>query len=78
MHGVFKVTVVRDLDCQLRALAHSQRRAGNRAVVGEHPHGRVAELLRHRRDPQVELIRVGQLNRLWRACLLEALVSDGK
>ena len=39
-----------------------QRRAGDGAVVGEHPHGRVADALGHRRDAQREPVAVGELD----------------
>ena len=40
-----------------------QRRAGDGAVVGEHPHRRVADALGHRRDAQREPVAVGELDR---------------
>src|SRR5687768_18325439 len=36
-------TAVLDVDRNGRTLAHAQRRPRDRAVVGEHPHGRVAD-----------------------------------
>ena len=39
---------------ELGPLRHPQRRAGDGAVVGEHPHRRVADALGHRRDAQRE------------------------
>ena len=53
---------VLDVDEDLRALRDPQRRAGDRAVVGEHPHGGVADALGHRRDPQREAVAVGELD----------------
>ena len=43
-----------------------QGRTWDRAVVAQHPHGCVAEPLGDRRDPQVELGTVGQLDHLGR------------
>src|SRR5581483_1904067 len=34
------------------------------AVVGEHPHGRVADSLRHRSDPELEGFAVGNIHDL--------------
>ena len=70
--GGLHVALVLDVDDDLRALLHLERGAGDRAVVGQHPHRRVAKPLGHRRDPQVELIAVGQLDQLGGACLGKA------
>ena len=64
VHGRLQVTLVHHIDDDLRPLPHSQRRAGDRTVVGEHPHSRIAEPLRHRSDPQLEHIAVGYLDEL--------------
>ena len=60
--GALHVALVLDVDNDLRALLHFQRRPWNRAVVGEHPHRRVAELLGDRSDPQLEFVALGQLD----------------
>ena len=66
VHGRLEVALVDDVDDELRALAHAQRRAGDRAVVGDHAHGVVADPLRDRRDPQLERVAVGELHDLGR------------
>jgi hypothetical protein len=48
-------------------LLHLQGWPADRAVVGQHPHRGVAELLGHQSDPQVELVTVGKLGQLGRA-----------
>ena len=77
MHRPLEISGVLDLDRELRSLSHPQRRAGDRAVVGQHPHGRVGETLCDGRDPELEPIRVGQLDPLGVLCLVEACGSDG-
>ena len=67
VHRLLQVAVVDDVDLDLRALADLQRRPGNRAVVGQHPHGGVAEPLAHRRDPQLKALTLGQLDKLGRS-----------
>ena len=64
MHGRLEVAVVRDVDDELGALAHAQRRAGNRAVVREHAHRRVPDPLRDRADPQVDRVAVAEVDHL--------------
>jgi hypothetical protein len=66
VHGLLQVAVVDDIDLDLRALADLQRRPGDGAVVSQHPHGGVAELLAHGRDPQLEALIRGQLDNLGR------------
>ena len=63
------VALVLGVDHDLRSLLHLQGRTGDGAVVAQHPHGRVAEPLGNRRDPQVELGTVGQLDDLGRCRL---------
>ena len=58
------VALVLGVDDDLRPLLDLQGRAGDRAVVAEHPNRRVADPLGHRRDAQVELVAVGQLDHL--------------
>ena len=60
--GRLHVALVLDVDQQLRPLGNPQRRAGDGAVVGEHPHRRVADALGHRRDAQREAVAVGELD----------------
>ena len=64
--GRLEVALVDDVHDELRALAHAQRRAGDGAVVGDHPHGVVADPLRDRRDPELEGVAVGELHHLGR------------
>ena len=52
------------MDGDRRALRDLQRRAGDRAAVGEHPHGRIADPLLDRRDLELELVAVGKLDEL--------------
>ena len=59
-----QVAPVLDIDDDLGVLLHLQGRPGYRAVVGQHPHPGVAEILGHRRDAQVEAVAVGQLDHL--------------
>jgi hypothetical protein len=49
-----------------RALRDLQRRTGHRAVVGQHPHRRVADPLLDRHDLELELVAVGELDDLGR------------
>ena len=55
MDGVLHVASVLDVDGYLGALADFERRAGDGAVVGEHPHSGVPEALGDRRDAQLDL-----------------------
>ncbi len=66
VHRLLQVALVDDVDLDLRALADLQRRPGNRAVVGQHPHRGVAEPLAHRRDPQPKALTPSQLYELSR------------
>ena len=68
----FRVALVLDVDDDLGALAHLERRTGDRAVVGEHPHRGVADPLGDRRDLQVEPVTVAQLDHLRGACRRES------
>ncbi len=70
--GRLQIALVLDVDDDLGALAHLQRRPGDRAVVGEHSHRGVADPLGDRRDRQVEPVTVAQLDHLRGACLGEA------
>jgi hypothetical protein len=54
VHRRLKIALVDDVDLDLRALRHPNRGAGDRAVVGQHSHRRIADALGHRRDLQVE------------------------
>ena len=60
--GRLHVALVLDVDKQLRPLGNPQGRAGDGAVVGEHPDRRVADALGHRRDAQREAVTVGELD----------------
>ena len=61
------------MDGDRRALGNLERRARNRAVVGQHPHGRVADPLLDRDDLELELIAVGELDQLGLAGLRQTL-----
>jgi hypothetical protein len=73
VHSRVDVAPVGDVDGDRGALRDLQRRAGNGAVVGEHPHSCVADLLLDRDDLEPELVAVGELDQLGFACLLECL-----
>ncbi len=64
VHRRLQIGFVGDVDDDLRALAYTQGGAWYGTVVGKHPHGRIAELLRHRTDPQLEDIAVVHLHEL--------------
>ena len=66
------VALVFDLDGDLRAFGDPQHRAGNRAVVGEHPHDVIADPLGNGGDPKRVLVAVRQLHLLGHACLRQA------
>ena len=70
--GRFEVALVDDVHDELRALGHAQRRPGDGAVVGDHPHGVVADPLGDRRDPELERVAVGEVHHLGRRRLREA------
>ena len=59
VHGCLQIAAVRDVDGHGRALRELQRRSGNRSVVGEHAHRRVADSLRNGGDLEVEGVAVG-------------------
>ena len=69
MDGRLQIAVVDDLDRDLRSLADAQRRTGDGAVVGEHAHSRVGELLRDGRDPQLDRVVVCDFDDLARDSL---------
>ena len=73
VHGRVEVAVVGHVDGDRRALRDPQRRAGDRAVVGEHPHRRVADPLLDRHDLELELVAVGELDQLGLARVRQAL-----
>ena len=66
VHGRLQVAVVGDVHDELGAFAHAQRRARDRAVVGEHAHGRVPDPLGDRADPQLDRVAVGEVDHLCR------------
>ena len=70
--GVGEVALVRDVHRDARALADPQRRAGDRAVVGEHPQGVAADPLGDRRDREVDAPAAGDGHVPGRARLVEA------
>ena len=69
VHRRLEIALVDDVDLDLRALRHAQRRAGDRAVVGQHAHVRVADALGDRRDPQLECPARRDVDDLGRAAL---------
>ena len=71
VHGGVKVTLVGDVDDDLRALLDLEGGAGNRAVVAQHPHGAVAQALGHRPDPQIQGVTAGQFQQLGPASIGE-------
>ena len=64
VHGRLEVSVVRDVDSRRRPLRELQRRTRDRPVVGQHPHGRVADDLAHRGDLEADLVAVCELHEL--------------
>ena len=72
VHGRVEVAAVRDVDGDGRASRDLERRAGNRAVVRQHPHDGVPDPLAHRRDLELELVTVAQGHDLRAAGLRKA------
>ena len=68
MHGGFQIAVVDDIDLYFRSLLHSQRGAGDRAVVGEHSHFLLSDRFADRRDSQFVGVAVCERNGLAVAC----------
>ena len=62
VHGGFVVAVVADPHRHLRALCHAQGRAGDGAVVGEHAHAGIAELVDDGGDAQVVGVAVAEFD----------------
>ena len=58
MHRRLDVAVVAHLHGDLRPLVDVQGRAGDRAVVGEHPQLGVVEALAHGTDAHVQMVTV--------------------
>jgi hypothetical protein len=70
--GRLQVAVIGDVHDELGSFANAQRRAGNRAVVGEHADGRVPDLLGDRADPQLDGVAVGEVDHLRRGRVRQA------
>ena len=66
VHRGLHVALVLHVHDDLGAFPDLQRGPGDRSVVGQHPHRRVAEPVGHRGDPQIELVSVRQLHDLGR------------
>src|SRR5579884_3739241 len=64
VHRRLQIAFVGDVDDDLGALTYTKGWTWDRTVVGEHPHRRIAEPLRHWCDPQLEGIAVGNLHDL--------------
>ena len=64
VHGRIHVAAIRDVHCDRRVLRGLQGWAWNRAVVGEHAHGGIADLLLDRCDLELELVSVRELDDL--------------
>ena len=62
VHGCFHLGVVGDVDGDFGAFADAQGRAWDGAVVGEHAHRVVSELLDDGRDPQVDGVAAGEVD----------------
>ena len=73
VHRRLEIAAVGDVDGDRRTLRHLQCRPGNGAVVGEHAHGRIADLLLHGHDLERELLAVFQRDQLRRACVGQTL-----
>src|SRR5215210_5032508 len=78
VHGRLEIAFVDRVDEDLRALLHLHRGAWNRSVVGEHTDGRSSDLLRDRRDSQLEFITIRELDDLALATLENADGLSGK
>jgi hypothetical protein len=78
VHRRLEVAVVRDVDGERRPLRNLQRRPGDGAVVGEHPHGRIADLLLHGDDLELELVAVAELDELGPARLGQSFGLAGQ
>jgi hypothetical protein len=59
--GRIQVTVIRYVDDDRPALRNLHGRARDGSVIGQHAHGRVADLLLDRQDLELELAAVGEL-----------------
>ena len=64
VHGRGNVPVIGHVNGECRILRQLQRRPRDGAVVGQHSHGGVPDLLLHRRDLEVELVSVRKLDDL--------------
>jgi hypothetical protein len=64
MHGRVHIALVEDVDLDLRPLRQFENRPGYRAVVGEHPHQAVADLLDHWRDAKFDAVAIRELDEL--------------
>jgi hypothetical protein len=64
VHGRFEIALVGDVDGDRRVLRHLERRSGHRAVVGEHPHRRIADPLLDRDDLELVRVAVSELDQL--------------
>jgi hypothetical protein len=64
VHGGVQVAVVGDIDDHFRSLLNVENRAGDRAVVAEHPNGAVAKPLGHGSNAKVNRVPVGELKDL--------------
>lgn len=77
MHRVLGVALVHHVYDELRAL-DPQDGSRDGAVVGEHARRRLAELLRHRGDAEVERVAVGELDHLRGTRLGQVLGRGGE
>ena len=64
VHRRLQVAVVHDVDDELASPRGRAASGRDRAVVGEHPHRRVAEPLRNRRDAELQFAVVANLHDL--------------
>src|SRR5690348_9279193 len=71
MHGGFQVALIDHIDLYFRSLLHTQRRAGDRAVVRKHPHFLLLDRLPDRCDSQFVGVAVRECDNL-------AVASFGK
>src|SRR4051812_35935329 len=66
MDGCVVITVVLDIHQDLGALRHAQGWAGDRAVVAQHPHGVLTDLLGNRLDAHLEHLAISELDQFGR------------
>jgi hypothetical protein len=62
VHRGVQITIVGDVDDDLRILPNLERGSGDGAVVAQHPHRGVPQPLGDRADAKIQLVAVGELD----------------